>query len=154
MLSWAKLIEVVFPYLVRTVVEQVDGDGSEVLIPGAVTAGGGGVPGLRDHVGKGAQPLPAATARSSDQWSAGRRQRRTTGLLGMLHPVAVALAGRPGVRLAIVVARTTLLRPVRGLPEQPVSTPPGCWVSMFSLFALGVYASVLLEMSTRRLIDV
>ena len=53
-----------------------------------------------------------------------RHARRSPGLQAALAAIALALAGRPGSRLAaklgMAVSRSTLLRMIRALPDPPV----------------------------------
>lgn len=57
-----------------------------------------------------------------------RYARRTTPLRGIFEAIALALAGRPGSRLAhslsIPIGANTLLRLIRSLPEQSVLPTP------------------------------
>jgi transposase len=174
--SAAKLVEVVFPHLVGMVVEEVDGDGSEVLIrarsrrvdaacpdcgTGSSTVHSRYQRRLDDRPVSGRPVSILLTVRRFFCPSAGctrrtfaeqfdglvdRRRRRTTGLLGMLQSVAVALAGRPGARLAarmaVAVSRMTLLRLIRAVPEQPVAVPRVLGIDDFALRRGEVYASV------------
>jgi transposase len=89
---------------------------------------------------------------------AGRRRRRTGGLLGMLSVLGRAVAGRAGVRvaarMAIAVSRMTLLRLVRALPEPDVVAPRVLGIDDFALRKGSVYASVLVDIETHQPIDV
>jgi transposase len=79
-------------------------------------------------------------------------------LRAALTAVAVALAGRPGARMATAlgmpVGRDTLLDLLRRVPEPDVGEVNVLGVDDFALRKGRVYGSILLDMATRRPVDV
>lgn len=77
---------------------------------------------------------------------------------GMLESIGLASAGRAGSRLAqslgLTASRDTLLRLVRALPDPPVGIVTILGVDDFAIKRGQTYATILLNMSTRRPIDV
>jgi transposase len=75
-----------------------------------------------------------------------------------LTSIALALAGRAGARLATVlglrVAKDTLLRLVRAAPEDPVGEIRVLGVDDFALRKGDSYATILVDLETRRPVDV
>src|SRR5512139_3304283 len=84
--------------------------------------------------------------------------RRTPVLQHQLVQVAVALAARPAARLAgrlgVTVAKDTLLRLVRSLPDPRVGQLRVVGIDDFALRRRHVYATIVVDLETRRPVDV
>lgn len=83
--------------------------------------------------------------------------RRTERLRSRLISVGLALAGRAGVRMTDVfgapVSRTTLLRLIASLPDPAATTPRVVGVDEYAQRKGRVYGTVLVDVETRRPID-
>lgn len=88
-----------------------------------------------------------------------RFARRTASLHRTLEKIALALAGRPGARLAahlsIPTSANSLLRLLRKLPDEPVGTAPRVLgIDDFAFKKGHVYGTIILDMETGERVDV
>ncbi len=86
-----------------------------------------------------------------------RYSQRTERMRSALAEVGLALAGRAGARLADIlgarVSRNTVLRLVEALPEPQPQVPRVVGVDEYAMRKGGVYGTVLVDVETRRPVD-
>src|SRR6478752_2904337 len=95
-----------------------------------------------------AEQVPDLTARYA---------RRTALLCAVVTSIALALAGRPGARLAAAlgmsVSRSSLLRLIRGLPDPPVTAVAELGVDDFAFRRRHDYGTILVDMTSGHPVD-
>jgi len=95
-----------------------------------------------------AEQVPDLTARYA---------RRTALLCAVATSIALALAGRPGARLAAAlgmsISRSSLLRLIRGLPDPPVAAVAVLGVDDFAFRRRHDYGTILVDMADGRPVD-
>ena len=86
-----------------------------------------------------------------------RYARRTALLRDALISIALALAGRPGARLAAAlgtsISRSSLLRLIRGLPDPPVTAVAVLGVDDFAFRRRHDYGTILVDMTSGHPVD-
>ncbi|GAA0915723.1 ISL3 family transposase [Nonomuraea longicatena] len=103
------------------------------------------------------QACPKATFAEQVPGLTFRHGRRSQALQASLQRVALMLAGRAGARLtdalASPVSRSTLLRLIHAVPDSAPATPRVLGIDEFALRKGHVYATVLVDIETRRVVD-